>query len=64
MQHLKSKHASDYQDIELEQEKKRKIDKNPSKEPSKQPTLQSIEQFQPYAIDFLDVRNWTPLWLI
>ena len=47
MQQLKSKHASDYQDGELQQEKK--IETNPSKEPSKQPTLhQSIQQFQPY----------------
>ena len=58
LQFLKSKYASDYQNVEVEheEEKERKVGKNSSKEPSKQPTLhQSIQEI------FLDVRNWTLL---
>ncbi len=52
VQHLKSKHASHYKDVELEreEEKRKKVDKQPSKAPNQQPTLQhSLQQCQPYA---------------
>ena len=51
VKHLKSRHNSDYKDVELErdEEKKRKTEKQSSNESSQQPTLQqSLQQSQPY----------------
>ena len=48
MQHLKSRHISDYKDVELDcdEEKKRKTEKQST---SRQPTIQqSLQQSQPY----------------